>query len=95
MIDGGAEDEVKALLARALPDDAPVMRAIGVPEIAAMLAGEIDREKAIMLGKIATRQYAKRQFTWFRNQSPAVWPRWEQEINDSNQLEIETIFQSL
>ena len=95
MMEGGAAQEVEALLARGLPSDAPVMRAIGVPEISAMLAGQISCDEAVTLGKIATRQYAKRQFTWFRNQSPAEWPRWEQEINDSNLYEIETIFQSL
>lgn len=93
MMAGGAVGEVEALLARGLPADAPVMRAIGVPEIAAMLSGENSREEAITLGKIATRQYAKRQFTWFRNQLPADWPRWEKEINDSNMSRIETIFQ--
>jgi len=95
MLAGGAIGEVEALSARNLPRDAPVMRAIGVPEISAMLSGEISREDAITLGKIATRQYAKRQFTWFRNQGPAEWPRWNKEINDSNQHQIETIFQSL
>ncbi len=94
MMSGGAVEEVEALLARCLPADAPVMRAIGVPEISAVLTGEITREEATALGKIATRQYAKRQFTWFRNQSPADWPRWG-EINDSNQHKIETILQSL
>lgn len=95
MIDGGAVDEIEALLTRDLPADAPVMRAIGVPEISSMLSGEISREEALTLGKIATRQYAKRQFTWFRNQSPANWSRWNEEINDSNMPKIETIFQSL
>lgn len=92
MIDDGAVDEVEALLGRDLPGNAPVMRAIGVPEISAMLSGEISREEAVTRGKIATRQYAKRQFTWFRNQSPATWSRWEQEINDSNLHKIEIIF---
>ncbi len=95
MMESGAVDEVKALLARDLPADAPVMRAIGVPEIAAMLAGEMSREDAISRGKIATRQYAKRQFTWFRNQPPSAWSRWEEEINDSNMDKIETLFQLL
>lgn len=93
MMDGGAVDEVEALLARNLPADAPIMRAIGVPEISTMLSGDVTREDAIIRGKIATRQYAKRQFTWFRNQSPAHWPRWEREINDSNMNKIETLFQ--
>lgn len=95
MMAGGAVDEVEGLLARELPSDAPILRAIGVPEISAMLSGKIDRDEAINLGKIATRQYAKRQFTWFRNQAPAEWPRCNEEICDSNQQEIETIFQSL
>ncbi len=95
MMDDGAVAEVEALLVQGLPGDAPIMRAIGVPEISAMLSGQIKREEAIALGKIATRQYAKRQFTWFRNQSPALWSRWEEEINDSNIDKIEIIFQSL
>ena len=95
MIDGGAVEEVKALLTLGLPADAPVMRAIGVPEISAMLSVQITRNDAIALGKIATRQYAKRQFTWFRNQSPAIWPISDQKVNNSDDIKIETIFQSL
>ena len=91
MLENGAVGEVKALLERKLPADAPVMRAIGVPEITASLAGDISRAKATERGKIATRQYAKRQFTWFRNQSPVQWPRWEKEINNSNMDEIEIL----
>lgn len=76
MFDEGGVEEVRALLARTdVPNDAPVGRAIGVPEIAAMLAGEIDREEALGRARLATRQYAKRQYTWFRNQPPADWPR--------------------
>lgn len=95
MMEGGAVGEVEALLARDLPADSPVMRAIGVPELSEMLSGEISRDEAVILGKTATRQYAKRQFTWFRNQAPPEWRRWEQEINDSNMNKIEIIFQSL
>ncbi|MGQ0558112.1 MAG: tRNA (adenosine(37)-N6)-dimethylallyltransferase MiaA [Sphingosinicella sp.] len=67
--------EVSSLLERRLPATAPVMRAIGVPEIAAFLRGELGREDALTAGRIATRQYAKRQYTWFRRQPPADWPR--------------------
>jgi len=74
MVDHGAVDEVEALLARRLSAELPVMRAIGVPEIAAWLAGEIDRETMVERGRIATRQYAKRQYTWFSRQPPADWP---------------------
>lgn len=93
MMANGAVDEVERLLARQLPLDAPIMRAIGVPEIADMLAGTIPAEAAMSLGKIATRQYAKRQFTWFRNQAPHGWHRFERDINDSNIAKFETMFQ--
>ncbi|ANK14325.1 tRNA (adenosine(37)-N6)-dimethylallyltransferase MiaA [Erythrobacter neustonensis] len=86
MLDSGAVAEVEALLARGLDPELPVMRAIGVPEIAAWLAGEIDAEAVIAAGSQATRNYAKRQFTWFRRQPPADWPRahptWESENID-------------
>lgn len=72
----GAIEEVAALLARSdLPTDAPVRRAIGVPEIAAFLAGGITRGEALARVQLATRRYAKRQYTWFRHQPPAAWPR--------------------
>jgi len=75
MLEEGAIAEVEALLARRLDPDLPVMRAIGVPEIAAYLAGEIDAETMVAAGQQATRNYAKRQFTWFRRQPPVEWPR--------------------
>ncbi|MFC0589348.1 tRNA (adenosine(37)-N6)-dimethylallyltransferase MiaA [Novosphingobium aquiterrae] len=77
MLHGGAQAEVAALLARGLDPDLPVMRAIGVPEIAALLRGEIDHDTALARGAQATRNYAKRQFTWFRRQPPPEWPRLE------------------
>ena len=75
MIEQGAVAEVEALLARNLDPALPVMRAIGVPEIAAYIKGDSDVDSCIERGRIATRQYAKRQYTWFANQSPAGWPR--------------------
>jgi tRNA dimethylallyltransferase len=57
------------------------MRAIGVPEIAALLQGELSRAQAIAAGQTATRQYAKRQYTWFRNQPPDDWPRTDNKID--------------
>lgn len=75
MFAGGAIEEVAALLTRSLPPDAPVMRAIGVAEITAYLAGRITRAEALTRAQLATRQYAKRQRTWFRRQAPANWPR--------------------
>lgn len=76
MFDEGAIDEVAALLTRDdIPSEAPVRKAIGVPEIAAMLGGEVGRSEALERAQAATRQYAKRQYTWLRHQPPANWPR--------------------
>jgi tRNA dimethylallyltransferase len=75
MLERGAIGEVEALLARGLDPALPVMRAIGVPEIAGYLAGKWTLEEARSRASQATRNYAKRQFTWLRQQPPADWPR--------------------
>ncbi|AJC80114.1 tRNA delta(2)-isopentenylpyrophosphate transferase [Rhizobium etli bv. phaseoli str. IE4803] len=75
MLQQGAEYEVRSLLALGLPAEAPVMKAIGVSQIAAMLKGEMRREEVLEKGAAATRQYAKRQMTWFRNQMDESWER--------------------
>lgn len=74
MIDQGALDEVRALAARDLNPDLPAMKAVGVRELAAHLAGETGLEAAVEATRQATRNYAKRQLTWFRNQTPG-WTR--------------------
>jgi tRNA dimethylallyltransferase len=68
-------EEVRCLLERKLNPMLPAMRAIGVREIAGFLRGELSREEALAAGRTATRQYAKRQYTWFSRQPPADWPR--------------------
>jgi tRNA dimethylallyltransferase len=67
--------EVSSLLARDLDPALPVMRAIGVREIAGFLRGALGREQALAAGRTATRRYAKRQYTWFSRQPPPEWPR--------------------
>ncbi len=67
MMDDGAVGEVKAIRAQNLDPALPAMKAIGVPEISAWLDGRVSREQAVEHATIATRQYAKRQRTWFRN----------------------------
>jgi tRNA dimethylallyltransferase len=74
MSDEGIE-EVRRLFGLALDPDLPVMRAIGVREIAAYLSGTSTRDQAMEAGRTATRQYAKRQYTWFSRQPPPDWPR--------------------
>lgn len=68
MLDRGALAEVKALLTRNYPATAPVMKAVGVPELSAHLRGEISLPQATAQAQQATRNYAKRQMTWLRNQ---------------------------
>lgn len=75
MLKTGAVQEVQALLRRNLDPTLPVMRAIGVPEIIAYLQGGLLGYDPLPHGRAATRHYAKRQFTWFRNQPPNDWPR--------------------
>jgi tRNA dimethylallyltransferase len=74
MLERGALDEVRALIARGLDPDLPVMKAVGVRELAAHLRGEISLAQAAELARRETRRYAKRQLTWLRNQTPD-WPR--------------------
>ncbi|MDB5421486.1 MAG: tRNA ((37)-N6)-dimethylallyltransferase MiaA [Brevundimonas sp.] len=74
MVEQGALDEVRALIGRQLDPALPALKAVGVREFAAHLAGEISLDVAIDAARQATRNYAKRQLTWFRNQTPD-WPR--------------------
>jgi tRNA dimethylallyltransferase len=68
MIKGGVIEEVKGLLELNLDDSYPIMRAHGVPEIKKHLNGEISLLDAITKAKQNTRNYAKRQFTFYRTQ---------------------------
>ncbi|ANY20601.1 tRNA dimethylallyltransferase [Tsuneonella dongtanensis] len=91
MADGGACEEVAALLTRGLDPSLPVMRAIGVREIGAWLRQEIDKATAIAAGQLSTRQYAKRQATWFRHQLSGDWRRFDAE-NIAQTEDVETLF---
>ena len=88
MFDEGGLEEVAALRERQLDPDLPVMRAIGVPQILAYLNGQISREEALIQAQAATRQYAKRQYTWFRHQPPVEWPRHETPLSSKDRHEL-------
>lgn len=68
MLDQGALIEVQALMERRLSPDLPVMKAVGVRELAAFQSGQMSLDEAVAAARQATRNYAKRQLTWFRNQ---------------------------
>ena len=70
MIEAGAIEEVRALMARSLDPSLPAMKAHGVPWLIRQLKGEITLAEAVEGAKRDTRQYTKRQATWFRNQLP-------------------------
>ncbi|MDN5926167.1 MAG: tRNA (adenosine(37)-N6)-dimethylallyltransferase MiaA [Hyphomicrobiales bacterium] len=75
MMEDGAAAEVEILLSLRLDQALPAMKAIGVREIAAALGGRLAMDEAIERAKAATRQYAKRQGTWFRHQAGPEWER--------------------
>lgn len=93
MIEAGAIDEVERLLDRNLDPSLPAMRAIGVREIADFLSAEIDRDEMIARGKQATRNYAKRQYTWFAHQPPPEWPRFTQPLDETRVAEALALFE--
>lgn len=77
MLDTGAIEEVQQLMAQDLTPNSTALKAIGVAEIASLLRGETDRATVIERGSALTRQYAKRQMTWFRNQMDESWQRFD------------------
>jgi len=90
MVEAGAIEEVRALLALGLDPALPAMKAIGVPELAACLRGELSLDDALARGKAATRQYAKRQETWFRHQLGPAWQR----VDPADRIEADVRAQS-
>ncbi len=74
MVEDGALEEVRALMHQELDPTLPAMKALGVPELMSHLKGEASLEEAISMAQQSTRNFAKRQLTWFRNQ----FPDWQQ-----------------
>jgi tRNA dimethylallyltransferase len=85
------QDEVAALMARGLDPALPVMRAIGMREIMDYQSQKLLKSDAKNLGKLATRQYAKRQYTWFRRQLPENWSRYTESLNNDSINELAII----
>lgn len=74
MLEAGFEDEVRGLLARGdLSPELPAMRSVGYRQILNYLLGGCSREEMIERAVIATRQLAKRQFTWLRADPASHW----------------------
>lgn len=90
MLEEGALEEVAALLARKLDPMLPAMKALGMPELCGLVRGEIPQETAVLEAQKQTRRFAKRQYTWFRNQMIA-WNRVSQQQSETLFDEIFTI----
>ena len=91
MMKGGAVEEVKKLLELNLSDSLPVMRAHGVPEIKKYLANESSLEECISKGQQVTRNYVKRQHTWWNSSNLEIFQKFDKfpsEI-DLNSIKID------
>jgi tRNA dimethylallyltransferase len=75
MFDSGLLDEVRGLLASGLTGDEKPFESLGYKQAVAHLRGEIDLDAAVEATEIGTRQYAKRQRTWFRRDARILWLR--------------------
>ena len=73
MFTRGLVDETRELLKRGLAENKTAMQAIGYRQVVEHLRGERPLKETIELVKIRTRQFAKRQLTWFRAQPGAQW----------------------
>jgi tRNA dimethylallyltransferase len=82
MMNEGAVEEVTALLALALDPSLTAMKAVGVRELTSYIEGHITRGAALNALRTATRQYAKRQMTWFRHQMPRA-QAWNAQYSES------------
>ena len=91
MADGLAE-EVRALLDSGVPDRCTAMQAIGYKEMAAALRGDGDTARAAEEIKLRSRQYAKRQLTWFRRNPEARWILWDRDPDFAAALQASTKF---
>ena len=90
-LNSGAIDEVKKLLDLNLNDSLPVMRAHGVPEIIKFLRNEISLEECISKGQQVTRNYVKRQHTWWNSTNLDIFHQFDKfpiEI-DINSIKID------
>lgn len=90
MLEAGALTEVETLLEKDLDKALPVMKSLGVPQLAEYLQGKSSLEDAADLAKMQTRRFAKRQTTWFNNQFN-TWDRVYWQYNDSKYTDIRNI----
>lgn len=79
MVKRGLYDEIRDLLASGVPENCTAMQAIGYKEIVAAMKNGTSLDEAAEEVKLRTRQYAKRQLTWFRRNPETNWYFWQKE----------------
>ena len=94
MMADGLAGEVRALLDSGVPDRCTAMQAIGYKEMAAALRGDGDTARAAEEIKLRSRQYAKRQLTWFRRNPEARWILWDRDPDFAAALQASTKYLS-
>lgn len=92
MLEEGLLEEAAGLLRQGVPPTATAMQAIGYKELTDALLGREPVEAAVATVKLRTRQYAKRQRSWFRRHEETLWVKWEKQPNFSRGSEISTAF---
>lgn len=90
MMERGLEREVRALLQSGVPERATAMQAIGYRQLAAAIRTGGSIPEAVEEVKLRSRQYAKRQLTWFRREEGARWLHWEDFPTFSDALQFST-----
>ena len=90
MMDQGLVDEVQSLLDSGVPAKCTAMQAIGYKEMAAALLSHGDVSAGAEEVKLRSRQYAKRQLTWFRRNRAARWLLWGREPDFAAALQTST-----
>jgi len=86
MVKDGLVEEVKALLDSGVPKNATSMQGLGYKEIAMYLNMELTLEEALELLKRKTRNFAKRQLTWFRRYDDIIWLHADKNVEKSEML---------
>ncbi|MGN0985424.1 MAG: tRNA (adenosine(37)-N6)-dimethylallyltransferase MiaA [Candidatus Enterenecus sp.] len=90
MMERGLEEEVRRLLAEGVPAGCTAMQAIGYKEMAAAILAGLPASDGAEEVKLRSRQYAKRQLTWFRRNPSVHWFRWGEEPIFSQALAFST-----
>ena len=90
MMEAGLEGEVRALLDSGVPERCTAMQAIGYKEMVPVVSGDMAAEDAAAQIKLRSRQYAKRQRTWFRRNQGAKWLLWGPVPNFADALQRST-----